>query len=983
MLFWNFSASISYTDGSWDSVEIREENGQYSRRGPDISAHRETVEFFEQIGLQTKAIEEFPNIASIVFRFSATYYNASITVASGIDEATIEGNNIPLIRAVLQSSQNFADNFLNGQTVQLYGFDFNEDEYPYFSVSLREDFYNPYYYGPVRSRLNRTRYGSGGISYGERLVPIDASLMFRFKVIQSALTNYLVMDRIQQASPTAVITPIQLSEIIYNMPYNAAVDVANETIYIISDGELISITFDGTVDRLGPVSVTENGPLVFVPEQGLFLFSNNDDKLYATAYDGQQTEVAPLTVPHESNTIFLDNLTSVSFADGVVYLYCRIQNFDGDSEYRSYISSVNLTNGEITPLGLFEFFMDVQIVGYDNAVLMVAYPDSYDNSPYEYLNLESGRPYFFIAIENGNTYTINNYVRLSDNISSGYDEFSATYNYDDGCVYIFGVDDFENHMFIKKDFENGEDTELELPSYLTPKRSLSYIADGEGDMYDNANIICTNLAGVVEYTHTQQVYEGDNENLAGLDDSEVVNSDNVFGPGSQYFTTYHPGFFTLCATNVNIDEFKISGNIGADGDGQVSGGQFDITNNSTEYTVYYKKVYAADDPSIEHLIIIPKKSGVVHSFPTTSEADAHSIFNIGSVNRLYYLLFSTDEDNPSNVELYEDVADTFLNIVQAAPDADGVLTALYAGIGDVLSLLESRTMFTDRPNDARRICYFSGNYDPLIVYLGDDDFFVYYTPSAFFLTPHGEMVHLSFTNTPTRDIQSIVAFGRKVYGFLDNNDGMVEFNLSNQSISDVKPYTIVLHPEYDYIPVEELTWYGVDSAAVKDGEIYAIVKSSHGEFIGKITSIEDTATIELIHRYPTTWNTDVKLLNGPEETGTSIGMSSKNADFVYWSMTYDQEENITRFDIRMIWMPVAPTASNLIVQQAYVLDISDIENNDWSNSTIVEVSELQENNVYTITLDGILLSDVSSYIPVTRARYADDESGNWLYFRYD
>ncbi len=139
-------------------------------------------------------------------------------------------------------------------------------------------------------------------------------------------------------------------------------------------------------------------------------------------------------------------------------------------------------------------------------------------------------------------------------------------------------------------------------------------------MYDGGNRLNTNLASSIAYTN-----------------GTIVASDAEFGPGSRYFTAKYTGLFVLAVTDMSIDFFRITGNLGADGSGTADGTV--LTSSGGQFTVFVKRVYDAFDPSVNHIIIVPGSDpGVTHSFSTNTNDDLHTVEGLASVDQLYYLL---------------------------------------------------------------------------------------------------------------------------------------------------------------------------------------------------------------------------------------------------------------------------------------------------------------------------------------------------------
>ena len=148
------------------------------------------------------------------------------------------------------------------------------------------------------------------------------------------------------------------------------------------------------------------------------------------------------------------------------------------------------------------------------------------------------------------------------------------------------------------------------------------ISDGGNDMYDGGNFLNTNLASNVNYTN-----------------GTIVSGNAAFGAGSKYFTAKFPGLFVLGATNISINSFQITGNNGADGSGNANGGILHTTVYGQQYTIFFKRVYNAGDPSINHIIMVAGDgSGLTHNFSTDTNNDLDSLTGLSSVDEIYYAL---------------------------------------------------------------------------------------------------------------------------------------------------------------------------------------------------------------------------------------------------------------------------------------------------------------------------------------------------------
>jgi len=191
----------------------------------------------------------------------------------------------------------------------------------------------------------------------------------------------------------------------------------------------------------------------------------------------------------------------------------------------------------------------------------------------------------------------------------------------------------------------------EAPNYYTfaYDGGTGDIDDGGGDdMYDGANELNTNLKSYIEYT------------------SGNIVSDSSFGDGGTHFTLQLPGLFVLVAELDSIDYFFTSGGNGADGSGIVDDTSFTFTNGGITYAAFVKRIYNSNDPSINHLFIVPQNAAVTHGYNMDSNNDADTIMNLNASTELYYLLFSSLTGTGFySGQIFENVANEFINSMNA------------------------------------------------------------------------------------------------------------------------------------------------------------------------------------------------------------------------------------------------------------------------------------------------------------------------------
>ncbi|MGQ1948801.1 Ig-like domain-containing protein [Geofilum sp. OHC36d9] len=184
---------------------------------------------------------------------------------------------------------------------------------------------------------------------------------------------------------------------------------------------------------------------------------------------------------------------------------------------------------------------------------------------------------------------------------------------------------------------------------VIPNRSDFYydgdeynINDGNDDMYDQGNYLSTDIGGDIKY-------------------SDDIMESSYLGEKGRYFTREYDGLFVFAGNLDNISDFEVNGDLGADGNGSVDGKKLTLVHNGTTYYGFVKRVYATEDPSVNHLFIT-ENPNVEQDFRTNTDDDYHKVSNLEDVNVLYYLLYASQNGG------YVSDSET-LNIMAAFLDA--------------------------------------------------------------------------------------------------------------------------------------------------------------------------------------------------------------------------------------------------------------------------------------------------------------------------
>jgi len=227
------------------------------------------------------------------------------------------------------------------------------------------------------------------------------------------------------------------------------------------------------------------------------------------------------------------------------------------------------------------------------------------------------------------------------------DPFDITLNLDfAGNADFLSIDN--NMAGLKRRFDAHHQSVTSLISNIgdfTGGTSGTFIADGGNDMFDEGNIISTDIGGPVPYT------------------GGTILSDPAFNNGS-YFTRKREGIFYMAANLNGATEFFITGNTGADGEGFSKESTVTASACGTYYTAYIKKIYGSGDPSINHMVIVPSTLDISQSSHTHTDSDYHVVRGFQGNETVHYLMFSSADGEEIYDYAMEQLLESFiLNIL--------------------------------------------------------------------------------------------------------------------------------------------------------------------------------------------------------------------------------------------------------------------------------------------------------------------------------
>jgi uncharacterized delta-60 repeat protein len=288
----------------------------------------------------------------------------------------------------------------------------------------------------------------------------------------------------------------------------------------------------------------------------------------------------------------------------------------------------------------------------------------------------------------------------------------------------------------------------------TYKMKTTGIDDGYFDMYDGGNFFNTNLTQEydtifgetvdadlsIPNTHSVGLYEmwaydpGDSKGVAYKPttfDATVEDGTDYFGEGSQYFTNMYPGMFVLAATGVDVSEFSVTGDIGADDEADVSMDSFSLTSGSRSFSAFVKSVtkeYGTDEVAPTHIIILPgNSSGVenLHAGPSPYTGDDygdfedHCVRGISGKDEIYVIIVAKKDGTLFTTEESTAIAQKFLDIITLSYSASGFVQATSTCLpcrksDGSISCSKWKYFMADCPKNNRMCSGMSGAYLPAI-----------------------------------------------------------------------------------------------------------------------------------------------------------------------------------------------------------------------------------------------------------------------------
>jgi hypothetical protein len=552
---------------------------------------------------------------------------------------------------------------------------------------------------------------------------------------------------------------------------------------------------------------------------------------------------------------------------------------------------------------------------------------------------------------------------LSGNDEEDIDDGYAAYNLDDEFLYVVGEYDSGNEFFMYKvDPTTLERTEVSVPGFTSIVNC--YINDGGDDMYDNGNVLNTNLGYGIQYTHTQRNDEEDYATDGYPMDGSVQDGSSYFGSGSTYFTNmYEAGLFVLFAKGISIDQFFVSGELGADGSGTATQGVFTVNDGPTEYTVFYKKVFDANDKSVNHLMIVPGGNiGITHTISNDTDSDFDMLRGLTGKDRLIYLLFAGDSGN-SNVSEEDMIALVTKLFESASPSMNNLsitLSDITSNAAEILAEVSNAVTFTDEVSDPFTI---GASGIKSITYSGDNNFYVLIDSTLYSLTASGQIMYIG-ENETLNFVRSIAYHNGVLYGVGES---------SKISIIDTDTAEAVVDDNKIYLSWAEdgPTINSMGSICSLNGKLYAVAYlDSYWPYLVEINV--ENYTISLVNESTITDEVQELFVMPTITVPNSIGISTPEFYGYQGYFFYSEDQDV------FVLPKLYARQEDWVTENIYAEWTLSAGFPDVASWTPISLTVIETEGAWRATTTKPTEEQV-----VFRVRFVNDNSGNWFYFQID
>jgi hypothetical protein len=441
-----------------------------------------------------------------------------------------------------------------------------------------------------------------------------------------------------------------------------------------------------------------------------------------------------------------------------------------------------------------------------------------------------------------------------------------------------------------------------------------YISDGGDDMYDDANFLSTNLSGddiFIPYTHTRQ----QTSVFDGITDTEIVDGTAHFGEGSEYFTMLYPAMFVLAARNIDITSFSIEGNLGADGGGQVAGSVEDFSYGGSDYTLIFKKVFDAGDPSINHLIIVPGTSaGITQVISEDTNDDQHDVGGLSGRAQLYYLVLSSAGGLELETSDAIAAAQDFMAYANtgASETLQDLHNALFAGHSDITDNVPSPYTFSDEGDDPSYGYRFPRSNPIGVGYNSQNGLFYLLTNDDNLFTFNPETNVVTYINEffPGDGMTGLtVPQNNVVYSLNVDYDGFVPLDLNTGDVlfgvdkAGVIPITVNIDEDTDYSPRFTFVYDGITHLVFSHD---ASIPNGYQRYVAPSRFNSQETVVDVENRFLTdeifTYMTGVPLVPGFFDSlgqNSLYAIADESTRYIHVFKNYDPMTPITKENLEV------------------------------------------------------------------------------------
>lgn len=740
----------------------------------------------------------------------------------------------------------------------------------------------------------------------------------------------------------------------------------------------------------------DNNYASFAFDDGNMFAINDGDIIQVDTETGQTLPDSEVQIT--INGYSVGNSTSMIFYEGNLYAILSLEDTDNLND--RYICEINPTTGatsiikrvgNVSALSMHDSHFIIQLGTRDE-------PIDFGTESEELMN--SGLYMYSVDLSGLTEIHVDAVKRLRSNAG-------VAKNPDNGMIYSVTNERFEdpedNHTIYKLKLNQynpatKETTDILLSNYyntVVRLRRKDYIQDGHLDMYDNANVLNTDLFPGITYTHTQQdgfSWDGGEFDIEDFPmDGEIRDGSRWFGEGSTYFTNFYPGFFIMAAHDISIDHFFTTGNNGADGNGDVIKTHETVTNNGQLYSTFRKSIWNAGDPAIHQLMIVRGDgAGINHIINEDTNSGYQCISNLQGIDRIYYVVVSTyDFDStegtmPHSSQLGAITARISNILFDGGNNPDSLedfLATLNLDHANIIDNIDNSYIFTDSAGNS---VYYSGGFNDAhaLAYVGNNELILAGDQSD---DNQGIILKINIEDGTVKPLHTSLAINSDWEHRLTDmeyHNGVLYGVTGNSTIAIIDHETGVITNEFFKKFDDQVSFSGGEEEARPwsihsfDGKLYTLFKNDNSdEFFG----ILNPDTFVISNESETYVRERYRLSSGPRPNDISLGRANEDFyEFNGWYWESDGENNyILEIDRLLESTPI--TTENIHIEWCFRDDLNRLDQNNSPWSTVSQINSVEYEGNYI----EIIFNQQFENEAVLRMKYKNDNSGKWVFAQYD